>query len=165
MGGHAFDRYLGPNATPRMPSEIYAKCKEAMKKRLYNLFQLVAVPKEGLGKIDYGDIDLVVYGQKRINLTCDDIMTCLGAIYINPPNDPDLYSRTNYAIPKSTVIGGTEGLFQVDLVVCKDKEEWYMEMFFGGYADLGPILAEIARLHDFQLTSKGLAVEVRGTHR
>ena len=82
MGGHAFDRYLGPNATPRMLSEIYAKCKEAMKKRLYNLFQLVAVPKEGLGKIDYGDIDLVVYGQKRINLTCDDIMTCLGAMYI-----------------------------------------------------------------------------------
>ncbi|KAK4944534.1 hypothetical protein LTR28_008217 [Elasticomyces elasticus] len=63
MGGTAFSAGYNGSAilhTPRMPPEIYAYLKQEYCKRLKECFEHVDCPQEAPGKLDYGDIDVVV---------------------------------------------------------------------------------------------------------
>ncbi|KAK3337334.1 hypothetical protein B0T19DRAFT_447922 [Cercophora scortea] len=65
MGGAAFASGPSPLNTPRMPSAVYARAKNACHALLRHLFVYVASPIEGPGKTDHGDIDILVALDRR----------------------------------------------------------------------------------------------------
>lgn len=65
MGGHAFQATLGANALfPRMTHATYQRLKTFCVSKLQNYFNYVEVAPEDPEKLDYGDLDVLVFDQK-----------------------------------------------------------------------------------------------------
>ena len=58
MGGSAFSPSL---FTPRMPPDVYAHVLSEVHRKLRTLYEHVETPVEAPGKVDYGDLDVLVY--------------------------------------------------------------------------------------------------------
>jgi uncharacterized protein (DUF2267 family) len=58
MGGSAFSPTL---YTPRMPPDVYAHVLSEVHRKLRTLYEHVETPVEAPGKVDYGDLDVLVY--------------------------------------------------------------------------------------------------------
>ena len=58
MGGSAFSPFL---YTPRMPPDVYAHVLSEVHRKLHTLYEHVETPVEAPGKVDYGDLDVLVY--------------------------------------------------------------------------------------------------------
>ena len=58
MGGSAFSSTL---YTPRMPPDVYAHVLSEVHRKLRTLYADVETPIEAPGKVDYGDVDVLVY--------------------------------------------------------------------------------------------------------
>jgi hypothetical protein len=58
MGGSAFSPTL---YTPRMPPDVYAHVLSEVHRKLHILYEHVETPVEAPGKVDYGDLDVLVY--------------------------------------------------------------------------------------------------------
>lgn len=65
MGGSAFTSEPYLLNTPRMPPATYHKVQSACHARLRELYVYVASPIEGPGKEDHGDVDVIVFLERR----------------------------------------------------------------------------------------------------
>lgn len=159
MGGKAFSG-LGDNAFPRIPTALYNILKEKLTAQLKTLFELVTVPAEAPGKLDHGDIDFLVCGPLTgMGASPLHVKNVLGAPYANIIEGNDRTS--NYALPLIDDEGcdaRVERFYQVDVHICRDREEFERMKFFTAYGDLGMILGLLLRPYDLILGSKGLRV-------
>ncbi|KLO08655.1 hypothetical protein SCHPADRAFT_880261 [Schizopora paradoxa] len=149
MGGNAF-KFLGENAFPRIPPTTYKALKEHLSAKLSALFEFVGTPAEAPEKTSHGDIDIIV-ANPLVELSGEQVKCELKAQHAILAAG----NRTsNFALPSDE-----DGKFyQVDVHVCKDREEWDRIMFFHSYGDLGMILGVLARTNGLRLGSNGLKV-------
>ena len=179
MGGNAFSERLPTAVFPRMSPAFYNSLKARIIPRLEALYHLVTVPPEAPGKIDHGDLDILVCQPKHIRegvplsecVTFAEIEQALGSAHSLPlPGD----RTSNFAIPiqqdevqyfssDQKVIG--EGrldlaqlYIQVDLHFCEDLESWKSRILFQSYGELGMILGMLARVVKLTWTVAGLKV-------
>ena len=162
MGGNAFNLLLPDASFPRMPPTFYLALKAHLTPILQRFYVQVATPREAPEKIDYGDLDFVVYGQRGAEAH-EELKTALGASYSIPTEG--IRGMHHFAIPLATsdlrdVASSIDkaAFFQVDVSVCVNPEEWDRVVFFTSYGDLGMILSSVARSVDLSLGSNGLKV-------
>ena len=184
MGGNAFSEQLPDAVFPRMPPAFYNSLKARIIPRLETLYHRVVVPPEAPGKLDHGDLDILVCHPKNVKegislsecTTVAEIEQALGSAYSIPlPGD----RTSNFAIPiqqdeiqyfvinQDEVEGrkvDTEQLYvQVDLHFCEDVESLESRLLFHSYGELGMILGMLARTVGLTWTTSGL--KVGGKHR
>ena len=179
MGGNAFSERLPTAVFPRMPPAFYNSLKARIVPRLEALYHLVAVPPEAPGKLDYGDLDIVVCQPKNIKegiplsecVTFTEIEQALGSAYSLPlPGD----RTSNFAVSiqqdevqhfvldQKAVEEGkldmTRLYIQIDLHFSEDVESWRSRILFQSYGELGMILGMLARTIGLTWTVAGLKV-------
>ena len=179
MGGNAFSERLPAAVFPRMSPAFYSSLKARIVPRLEVLYHLVTVPPEAPGKLDHGDLDIVVCQPKNIKediplsecVTFTEIEQALGSVHSIPlPGD----RTSNFAVPiqqdevqhfaidRGAVGEGKLDLgqlyIQIDLHFCEDIESWESRILFQSYGELGMILGTMARTVGLTWTSAGLKV-------
>ena len=162
-----------------MSPAFYDSLKARIVPRLEALYHLVAVPPEAPGKLDHGDLDIMVCQPKNIKegiplsecVTFAEIEQTLGSVHSNPlPGD----RTSNFAIPiqqdevqyfavDQEAIG--EGkldpaqlYIQIDLHFCEDIDSWKSRILFQSYGELGMILGMMAKNVGLTWTAGGLKV-------
>ena len=183
MGGNAFSEQLPTAVFPRMPQAFYNSLKARVVPRLEALYNLVAVPPEAPGKLDFGDLDIVVCQPKNVKegiplsecVTLAEIEQALGSAHSLPlPGD----RTSNFAIPiqqdelqhfaidKQAVKEGSLDIgqlyLQVDIHFCEDVETWKSRILFHSYGELGMILGALARTVGLTWGASGLKVGDHG---
>lgn len=177
MGGKAFSEQLPAAVFPRMPTPFYNSLKARVVSRLEVLYCLVAVPPEVPGKIDHGDLDVLVSKPKNVKegvplsdcVTPTEIEKALGSVHsFLEPGDGTLHLAIpiqqdgvqHFAIDQDEVKEGKIDLgqlyVQVDLHFCKDMEAWESRLFFQSYGELGRILSKLAETAGFAWSKRGL---------
>jgi hypothetical protein len=179
MGGNAFSEQLPTAVFPRMSPPFYNSLKARIVPRLEALYNLVLVPPEAPGKLDHGDLDIVVCQPKKVKegiplsecVTFTEIEQALGSVHSIPlPGD----RTSNFAIPiqqdevqhfaidQDAVKEGKFDLaqlyIQIDLHFCEDIESWKSRILFQSYGELGMILGMMARNVGLTWTPAGLKV-------
>ena len=179
MGGNAFSEQLPTAVFPRMSPAFYNSLKARITPRLEALYHLVAVPPEAPGKLDYGDLDVVVCQPKDIKegvplsecVTFAEIEQALGSVHSLPlPGD----RTSNFAIPiqqdevqhfpvsQEAIREGKLDLaqlyIQVDLHFCEDLGSWESRILFQSYGELGMILGMLAKTVGLTWSVAGLKV-------
>jgi hypothetical protein len=158
MGGNAFDELFNKaDALARMTPEVYKKRHAEISYKLKALFFKVDTPTELQDKKDYGDIDLVVQNPKWSTITPAQVPLALDADYQIPGNKTDLHGLFHYAVQahKSQPVE----YYQVDVYICRSRDEWNMYMLLHRFRDLGIILKEMAYAYGFELHwTTGLSV-------
>ena len=176
MGGNAFSEQLPTATFPRMPPAFYNSLKARIIPRLEALYHLVAVPPEAPGKLDHGDLDIVVCQPKNIKedvplsecVTFAEIEQALGSVHSLPlPGD----RTSNFAVPirqdeiqhfaldkKAVGEGKLDPYIQIDLHFSEDVESWRSRILFQSYGELGMILGMLARTVGLTWTVGGLKV-------
>ena len=179
MGGNAFSEHLPTAVFPRMPPAFYNSLKARLIPRLEALYHLVVVPPEAPGKLDHGDLDIVVCQPKDIKegislsecVTFAEIEQALGSVHSLPlPGD----RTSNFAIPiqqdevqhfsfdQEAVKEGKADLaqlyIQIDLHFCEDVESWNSRILFQSYGELGMILGMLAKTVGLTWSVAGLKV-------
>ncbi len=62
MRGHAFRALMGANAVfPRMTPDVYRKPRASCIEPLQRQLNLVGVPPEDPGRLDFGDLDIMAF--------------------------------------------------------------------------------------------------------
>ena len=184
MGGNAFSERLPTAVFPRMSPAFYNSLKARIVPRLEALYHLVTVPPEAPGKLDYGDLDIVVCRPKEIKentplsecVTFAEIEQALGSVHSLPlPGD----RTSNFAIPiqqdevqlfavdHEAVEEGKLDLaqlyIQIDLHFCEDVDNWKSHILFQSYGELGMILGMMAKTVGLTWTCGGLKVSGSAT--
>lgn len=179
MGGNAFSECLPTAVFPRMSPAFYNSLKARIVPRLEALYHLVTVPPEAPGKLDYGDLDLVVCQPKEVKentplsecVTFAEIEQALGSVHSIPlPGD----RTSNFAVPiqqdqvqhfdadREAVGEGKLDLaqlyIQIDLHFCEDVDSWKSRILFQSYGELGMILGMMAKTVGLTWTCGGLKV-------
>jgi len=179
MGGNAFSERLPTAVFPRMSSAFYNSLKARILPRIENLYHLVAVPPEAPGKLDYGDLDIVVCQPKNIKegiplsecVSFAEIEQALGSVHsITLSGD----RTSNFAIPiqqdevqhfavdqealREGKLDLTQLYIQIDLHFCEDIENWKSQILFQSYGELGMILGMMAKTVGLTWTVGGLKV-------
>ena len=179
MGGNAFSERLPTAVFPRMSPAFYSSLKARIVPRLEVLYHLVTVPPEAPGKLDHGDLDIVVCQPKNIKegiplsecVTFTEIEQALGSVHSIPlPGD----RTSNFAVPiqqdevqhfaidqeavKEGKLDLAQLYIQIDLHFCEDIESWESRILFQSYGELGMILGTMARTVGLTWTSAGLKV-------
>ncbi|KAF9783096.1 hypothetical protein BJ322DRAFT_1109995 [Thelephora terrestris] len=177
MGGNAFSEHLPTAVFPRMPPAFYNSLKARIIPRLEALYHFVAVPPEAPGKLDHGDLDILVCQPKNVKegiplsecVTFAEIEQALGSVHSLPlPGD----RTSNFAIPiqqdelqhfalnQEAVKEGKLDLkqlyIQIDLHFCEDVEGWKSRILFQSYGELGMMLGMLARIVGLTWTASGL---------
>lgn len=151
MGGNALKELIPGGTLPRMLPQAYQECKAKVDSQLKTLYRLVGTPAEAPEKADHGDVDYIVQGPYKDDISTRDVEQLIGAVAVVSMEG----NRTsNYAIP-----GDSDNEYrQIDVHVCADELEWKRIMFYNSYGDLGMILGLLAGSHGLQLGNKGLKV-------
>ena len=154
MGGLAFSN-PGPRGepalkTPRLSPEIYRQLRDRYVEQLKTYYNSAIALKEVPGKVDFGDVDIVVEQPKTL-FTADQLAKWLGAIR-HTVNGP----LSSFAVP----LPDTEDLFaQLDVETCPEEFiQW--EIFHNSYGDLWQILGAIIRDNGLTASDKGLHVRI-----
>lgn len=79
MGGSAFAAGENPLWTPRMPKAVYENAKSQCHASLRELYYCVASPIDGPGKIDFGDVDILVAWSKGMTTTRDETLDAIAS--------------------------------------------------------------------------------------
>jgi hypothetical protein len=179
MGGNAFSEQLPTAVFPRMSPAFYNSLKARITPRLEALYHLVAVPPEAPGKLDYGDLDVVVCQPKDIKegvplsecVTFAEIEQALGSVHSLPlPGD----RTSNFAIPiqqdevqhfpvaqeaiRERKLDLAQLYIQVDLHFCEGLGSWESRILFQSYGELGMILGMLAKTVGLTWSVAGLKV-------
>lgn len=174
MGGNAFSERLPTALFPRMSTAFYNSLKARLIPRLEALYHLVVVPPEAPGKVDHGDLDILVCHPKNVKegiprsecVTPEEIERALGSVY----SIPLAGDRTsNFAIPiqqdevhqfaldKEELDLG-QLYIQIDLHFCEDEESLGSRTLFQSYGELGIILGMLGKTVGFTWSPSGLKV-------
>jgi hypothetical protein len=152
MGGQLFAT-PGPNNerglhVPRMSPSTYETLKAKFIEFFSEYFITVGVPREAPGKLDHGDLDIMVEGTKEPNVRIAYFKEKLGAVRTHA-NGP----TWSFAIPHPDM---NDAFVQLDLHKCAPGNfEW--EYFMNSYSDLWQILG-------FSFRSLGLTSNDKGLH-
>ncbi|KAF2096040.1 hypothetical protein NA57DRAFT_78810 [Rhizodiscina lignyota] len=155
MGGNAFAS-PGPGepalSTPRMSTETYLKLRDQCIRTLSAFYHEVSSCIEAPGKLDHGDIDILVSRPRRENITGEAIKEALGAVCAIPP-----HKFHHYAVPLPDGKGNQYA--QVDVHECR---EGYLpwELVMQSYGDLWQIVGKFLRRAGLTATDKGLHVRI-----
>lgn len=185
MGGNAFSERLPTAVFPRMSPAFYNSLKARIMPRLEALYHLVAVPPEAPGKLDYGDLDVVVCQPKKIQegiplsecVTLAEIEQALGSVHSIPlPGD----RTSNFAVPiqqdevqhfavdqeaiREEKLDLAQLYIQIDLHFCEDIESCKSHILFQSYGELGMILGMLAKTVGLTWTVAGLKVGDSALH-
>ncbi|KAH8889494.1 hypothetical protein GQ53DRAFT_217193 [Thozetella sp. PMI_491] len=184
MGGHAFASGPNPLYTPRMSPIVYHHIKCLLHGCLRELFLCVATPIEGPGKEDFGDIDILVAMEKRLEFpqtpqdqevrgareVLTEVKNFLGAVAII--FDPGT-AAANMAIPwpeslahcdlagQETAADGRDShrYIQVDIRICSDVQDLQWRLFAHAHGDIWNLLRYTIR--PFGLTVDDQAMWLR----
>lgn len=147
MGGAAFRT----GKFPRLPLAQYRAALERQTHVLKTLYSLVTTPVEALEKVDYGDVDFVVWKEENLP-THDEVKGALGATMVIPMDGP---RTSHYAVPLAEQV---DTFYQVDVHVCESKEAHERTVFFHSYGDMGMIMGLIVRGMGLHIGVHGLRV-------
>ncbi|CAD0107177.1 unnamed protein product [Aureobasidium uvarum] len=150
MGGRAFPDLC----VPRMNHQTYNQVKHAALKALSQRFASVTAIPEAPGKLDYGDVDLVVELPSSMPLPSQQVILDLGAehVKINHP----VYS---FAVPLENTRDTVQAFAQVDVQVCPPGD-FAWTTFVNGYGDLGSILGTFNYGYGFTSKNDGFFVRI-----
>lgn len=173
MGGKAFASSLGSSAAfPRMSPAVYAALKTYVVTRLEPECGPVHVAPEDPGKVDYGDLDVVITQDAYRRVSGDeDFKTktkeLLGARHTVSNGD----SFISLAIPQSQVglqsdvkpegQDEAETYYQVDLNMVEDDQARERLLFFNSYGDTGLIIGLLCKSIGLTFSRKGLKIARR----
>ena len=147
MGGGAF-----PNLhTPRMLPPEYSKLRDKYIGILLRFYDKVVCSHESPGKVDHGDVDLIVSGPFP-DFSSSRLSRALGAV-----EQTKAATLTSFAVPFDRE--GEILYAQVDILLCaEDCLDW--EIWMGAYGDLSQIIRVLAQTFGLTMTNKGLWIEV-----
>ena len=177
MGGNAFSEQLPTAVFPRMSPAFYDSLKSRIMPRLGALYHFVVVPPEAPGKLNYGDLDILVCKPKDVKegiplsecVTLKEIEQALGSAHSIPlPGD----RTSNFAIPiqqdeiqhfsfDKDKADLAQLYIQIDLHFCEDEENLRSRTLFKSYGELGMILGVLGKTAGFRWTPSGLKVLTR----
>ena len=154
MGGLAFSN-PGPRGepalkTPRLSLKVYLQLRDRYIEKLKAYYKLVIALAEVPGKVDFGDVDIIVE-QPKISFTTDQLAKWLDAARYTS-NGP----LSSFAVPLSD----SDDLFaQLDVDTCPEGFiRW--ENFHNSYGDLWQILGVVIRDNGLTASDKGLHVRI-----
>ncbi|KAI4725133.1 hypothetical protein E4T49_07139 [Aureobasidium sp. EXF-10728] len=134
MGGRAFPRLC----VPRMNHRIYSQVKQTTLKILSKRFASITIIPEAPGKLDYGDVDVVVELSSSIPFPCQQVAHDLGTTHFE-------HNGPTFA--------------QIDVQVCPPGDlAW--TTFVNGYGDLGSILGTFNNGYGFTSKNDGFFVRI-----
>lgn len=154
MGGLVFSN-PGPTGepalkTPRLSPKIYVQLRDKYVEELKRYFSSAIALAEVPGKVDFGDVDIIVE-QPKTSFTADQLAKWLGAARyrVNGP-------LSSFAVP----LPDTDDLFaQIDVETCPEGFiQW--EIFHNSFGDLWQILGSIIRDNGLTASDKGLHVRI-----
>ncbi|KAL0936300.1 uncharacterized protein CTRU02_208515 [Colletotrichum truncatum] len=185
MGGSAFSTGNQPLNTPRMTPEVYERVKAQCHAALRNIYLCVASPIDGPGKIDYGDIDILVAWEKSSILgkeqskyppfatkqdACRAIQESLGASFLKMENGGD-----HYAVPwpedessteeQASSVSPSRRYVQVDITICDTLDQMQWKLFKHAHGDLWSILGTIIRPYGLTIDEQALWVRITEIER
>ena len=155
MGGKAFSHLDASMSFPRMDEDTYKQLKEHVTSLLQTVFGVVYVAPEGPGKVDYGDLDVIVSQElPRVRGTTSEtchppliqtIKTLLGVSHAIDGRP------MNFAIPAMQGITAAgkdcdnEMWRQIDIELVSTEEEVAMTLMMRAYGDLGMMMGMLIR--------------------
>ena len=147
MGGSVF-----PNLyTPRISPPEYGKVRDKSIRIVQRFYDKVVSPHESPGKVDYGDVDLVVSGPFPDSLS-SRLCGALGAV-----EKTKTTTLTSFTVPLDRE--GETVYAQVDILLClEDYLDW--ETWMRAYGDLSQIIRVLTQTIGLTMTNKGLWIEV-----
>ena len=175
MGGLAFAS--GPDAlnTPRMPRQVYLGMKEQCFEKFQEHFEVVESPIEGPGKIDFGDIDILLFGPRTFlsdgSPMLEHLQSIIGGIKVIAEKGEEV--SAHFAIPWSQPSISTaekphsesssdtpvERYIQVDVRVCTDLQRLRWILFKHAHGDAWNMIGTTIR--PFGLTVDETALWLR----
>jgi hypothetical protein len=146
MGGSAF-----PDLTvPRLPPAEYTILRDQCIKITQQFYRDVVCPPESPGKLDHGDVDLLVSRPLR-DFDSAELRKALGAI-----RSAGSRITTNFAVP---LLERPEEYAQVDVHVCPEGYlDW--EIWMSGWGDLIQIVGVLNRPIGLTMNDRGLFIRV-----
>lgn len=180
MGGRAFSDGPKPLFTPRMSPQVYGHVKRRLISTLRLAFSLVHSPVDGPGKVDYGDVDLMLqwnpqYFEKvfeRHRLYQYDVMLGSNAADVvgrlleqkRSRNVGKLCGTWSYAVewphdlnpPSNPDNDQDQAYIQVDVKVSEEADQVYWDMFKHGHSDFWSIVNILIKRVDLVANETGL---------
>ena len=166
MGGHAFRVLLGANAFfPRMTPDVYRKLRASCIEALARHFKFVGVPPEDPEKLDFGDVDIMVFDPIADETpSSEELRVALGAEHVitnGPSRNFSLLAESSPSGPHMTAVVGYEEPrhhHQVDLTILKTLPLWDSLIFHHSYGDVGLILTLLCKPYGLAYSQGGLKV-------
>jgi hypothetical protein len=151
MGGKAFpDIHV-----PRMRPQVYDHVKQTALKILSTRFVSACVMPEAPGKLDYGDVDLVIELSSSVPFPSQQVALELGAKHIK--NNHPTHS---FAVPLEIVEKEPQTFAQIDVQVCLPGDlAW--TTFMQAYGDVGSILGTFNFGYGFTSNNHGFFVRIK----
>lgn len=175
MGGLAFANENPPLSTPRMPSAVYHYARDHLLGILGEFYLHIKCPIEAPGKIDYGDIDILVAEPLIDKLDDAQIAGRVGAVKHKKTSGSP---TTHFAIPWPTLPELDEDAsraqdqidsqskeidqryIQLDLHVC-DPESFAWEVFHHSHGDFWNLIGSTVRPLGLTPSNSGLYVRIQ----
>jgi hypothetical protein len=152
MGGQAFPGLHVPRMSPQIYQQVKATTLQVISKHYPNTATMYDAP----GKLDYGDVDLVVELPSSDSFATQQIALDLHAERIKQDNPPSYC----FAVPLPDSTTGLEAFAQVDVLTCPtDHLQW--TLFLHGYGDLGSILGTMNYGYGFTSKNDGFFVRIK----
>ncbi|KAI5250601.1 hypothetical protein E4T42_04968 [Aureobasidium subglaciale] len=149
MGGNAFPDLVVPRMKPQDYQRVKQFALESLSKRHPDATNMPEAP----GKLDYGDVDLIIELPSPTLFLYKEVALGFGTEHIKP-NHPT-YS---FAVPLRDKHDGLQAFAQVDVQVCPPGyRSW--TVFLHGYGDIGSILGVFN--YGFGFTSRNDGFHVR----
>lgn len=166
MGGLAFADFTSnsgkPVQVPRLSPSLYNRIAAECRLKLEALFYRVLVPREAPGKIDHGDVDILVEGVRpMITSDCDiwtSIKDALGAELVLPRGGSYSYAIPHPNLPDAYVQVDVELSPGNDTPEAAELFEW--TRFMKGDSDLLQIIGVTHRGLGLVCNDRGLHVRV-----
>ncbi|KAI4785913.1 hypothetical protein E4T44_13994, partial [Aureobasidium sp. EXF-8845] len=151
MGGKAFPDLR----VPRMNPQVYEQVKQTALKILSTRFVSTSVMPEAPGKLDYGDVDLVIELSSSVPFPSQQVALELGAKHIK--NNHPTHS---FAVPLEIARKEPQAFAQVDVQICPPGDlAW--TTFMQGYGDVGSILGTFNFGYGFTSNNNGFFVRIK----
>jgi hypothetical protein len=151
MGGKAFPDLR----VPRMSPQVYEQVKQTALKILSTRFVSTSVMPEAPGKLDYGDVDLVIELSSSVPFPSQQVALELGAKHIK--NNHPTHS---FAVPLEIARKEPQAFAQVDVQICPPGDlAW--TTFMQGYGDVGSILGTFNFGYGFTSNNNGFFVRIK----
>jgi hypothetical protein len=166
MGGHAFRTLLGASAVfPRMAPNVYRQLRASCIEALQHHFHFVSVPREDPEKLDFGDVDIMVFDPiAHEPPPSEELRVALGADYVITTGQsrhfalPPERSPSGSPVAEAADYEEPRHYHQVDLTILRTRALLDSVIFHHSYGDLGLILTLLCKPYGLAYSQGGLKV-------